>query len=84
MSYQYQFNYREDDTKPLAGLPQRLSALRPVIDIHLINKKYPRKRQAVQALVDSGADLCLFDAELADLIGLIVEQGEKLRFGELG
>jgi hypothetical protein len=30
--------------------------------------------------VDSGADICIFDAELAELIGLTLEEGDQVFF----
>jgi len=33
-----------------------------------------------EVLVDSGADICIFDLEMAELIGLDVEKGDKVFF----
>ncbi len=84
MSHECHFEYCEYDTEPLKGLPQRLSALRPVINITLINKKYPQHHQSVKALVDSGADLCIFDAEIADLIGIVFDKGDEVAIEKVG
>lgn len=48
--------------------------LRPVIPITLLNEN---KRIDYEALVDSGADICLFDAELGKAIGIDIEKGKK-------
>ncbi|OHA20617.1 MAG: hypothetical protein A2836_01235 [Candidatus Taylorbacteria bacterium RIFCSPHIGHO2_01_FULL_45_63] len=48
--------------------------LRPVIPIKL---RYGSKEIGYLVLVDSGADLCLFDAELGREIGIDIEKGNK-------
>ncbi len=48
--------------------------LRPVIPIKL---KHAGMEIGYLVLVDSGADLCLFDAEIGREIGLDIERGEK-------
>ena len=40
--------------------------------------KYPIK---YAALVDSGADFCIFDAEIGELLGIDVRSGRKEKFG---
>lgn len=47
-------------------------ALRPVIPIKLRNKN---QEIGYHVLVDSGADLCLFDANIGEAIGLDVRKG---------
>ncbi|HEY4478284.1 MAG TPA: aspartyl protease family protein [Candidatus Paceibacterota bacterium] len=46
---------------------------RPVIPVILKNKD---KSIGYHVLVDSGADMCLFHAEIAELIGIEVKKGE--------
>ena len=46
--------------------------LRPVIPIKLRNKD---REIGYQVLVDSGADMCLFDAEIGEAIGIDVRKG---------
>ena len=46
--------------------------LRPVIPIKV---KYAGNEIGYQVLVDSGADLCLFDAEIGDALGIDVKKG---------
>lgn len=48
--------------------------LRPVIPIEII---YRNLSVPYEVLVDSGADFCIFDAEIADILGISVEAGEK-------
>src|SRR5689334_9230740 len=49
---------------------------RPIIPITIRN---PRTKQEIrhQALVDSGADLCIFSSDIAELIGVDVAAGRK-------
>ena len=47
--------------------------LRPVIEIRVKNKDTSLR---YEVLVDSGADLCLFDAALGEAIGLEIEKGK--------
>jgi hypothetical protein len=49
---------------------------RPIIPITIRN---PRTKQEIrhQALVDSGADLCIFSTDIAELIGIDVAAGRK-------
>lgn len=49
------------------------SILRPVIPIKIVNGA---SRISCQVLVDSGADLCLFDEELGEAVGLKVRRGK--------
>ncbi len=48
--------------------------LRPVIEIRVRGKKDESVRYEV--LVDSGADLCLFDAEIGEAVGIKVADGK--------
>ena len=64
-------------------LPQRSeffghSILRPIIPICISASK---KKIDYAALIDSGADFCIFDAELAEYLGIDVRSGRKELFG---
>ena len=48
--------------------------LRPVIPISI---KYKNKSLFYEVLVDSGADSCIFDAQIGKLLGLKITQGKK-------
>lgn len=48
------------------------SVLRPVIPVKL---RYKNQETGYQVLVDSGADLCLFDAEIGEAIGIDIKKG---------
>ena len=52
--------------------------LRPIIPLTI---SWGGASQSYWALVDSGADLCTFDAELGELLGLDVRSGKQVWFG---
>jgi|SRR3989338_2928036 len=54
------------------------SILRPIIPIEIGYEGQPIK---YAALVDSGADFCIFDAEIGELLGIDVRSGRKEKFG---
>lgn len=47
--------------------------LRPVIPIEIL---YKSRSVPYEVLVDSGADFCIFDAEIGELVGIDVASGE--------
>lgn len=54
------------------------SILKPVIPISiLVNSQELR----YAALIDSGADFCIFDAEIGDNLGIDISSGLKIEFG---
>ena len=54
------------------------SILKPIIPVKIIVKD---KTIRYSALVDSGADFCIFDAEIGEALGLDIKSGEKEIFG---
>lgn len=48
--------------------------VRPVIPIELI---YLKQIVPYEVLVDSGADICIFDAQIGELLGLNIKLGRK-------
>lgn len=54
------------------------SLLKPIISIKI---KARGNELRYAALIDSGADFCIFDAELAEYLGLNVRSGKKEEFG---
>jgi len=48
------------------------SVFRPVIPIKLRNKDF---EIGYEVLVDSGADLCIFDAEIGEAVGIDIKKG---------
>lgn len=66
------FQYRQIET----------GVFRPVIPIKLF---YKANKISFWALVDSGADFCLFNRNIAEELGIQFEQGDKLEaFGVIG
>ena len=53
------------------------SVLRPIIPISISTDSYPVR---YLALIDSGADFCIFDAEIGEVIGLDVKSGKLETF----
>jgi len=71
------YDYRKFPAEPSKAFPRRFSAIRPVIPIRLIKGE---KGVRYLAIIDSGADLCIFHAEIGELIGIAVESGKLLQF----
>lgn len=64
-------------------LPERskyfgYNILKPIIPIEI---KYGNEIARYQALIDSGADLCIFDAPIGEYLGIDVRSGIKEDFG---
>jgi hypothetical protein len=77
VSVHFKFDYRKFPSDPSEAFPRRHSANRPAIPITLINGS---NRIRYLALIDSGADLCIFHAEIGEQIGIDIESGKKLEF----
>jgi len=78
MSISPKYKYRKFGiTKPSEAFPRRLSFSRPVIPIQLINGK---DRIGYLAIIDSGADFCVFHASVGEVIGIDIESGKKQDF----
>ena len=77
MSPNPKYDYRKFPAEPSDAFPRRFSASRPVIPISIIRGE---ERVRYLAIIDSGADLCIFHAEIGELVGLVVESGKLLRF----
>lgn len=58
--------------------PKNTELMRPIIQIDLINKK--GKPFGYEALIDSGADYCLFHGVIGEQLGLNVKKGKQLGF----
>jgi len=52
--------------------------LKPIIPVKLIVDK---NSIAYEALIDSGADFCIFDAEVGEYLGLDIKSGTREEFG---
>lgn len=71
------FNYRVFGADPIEAFPYRHTVIRPVIDIRLLcNSNATNYR----VLIDSGADYCIFHADVAEVIGIPVMKGKKIIF----
>ena len=77
MSVHFKFDYRKFPSDPSEAFPRRHSANRPVIPVTLLNGNNSIKHLA---LIDSCADLCIFDAEIGEQIGIDIESGKKQEF----
>lgn len=53
------------------------SILKPIIPIELINEQ---KKIRYAALIDSGADFCIFNGEIGELLGFDVRSGKREGF----
>ena len=77
MSVRFKLDYRKFPAQPTEPFPRRTSVSRPVIPIAMINGS---QRVRNLALIDSGADYCIFHAALGEQIGLQIESGKRLAF----
>src|SRR3954463_9903787 len=58
--------------------PKQSSFLRPVVDLKL--KKKDGGEIGYSAIIDSGADYCLFHGDIGEQLGLNVKKGKALSF----
>ncbi|MDP2860868.1 MAG: hypothetical protein Q8N98_04110 [bacterium] len=72
------FKYKRFRLLPTSAFPQRKYLLRPIIPV-LIG--YGEKQIGYEALLDSGADFCIFHAEIGEYLGIPVLDGKKEFFG---
>jgi hypothetical protein len=56
----------------------------PAISIRLIDKKMQVRTPRIQAIVDSGSSVCLFDASLLTPFKIKLESGVKSEIGGIG
>ena len=73
MKFDY-IKFTFEDEQPLFGK----YVLKPIVPIEVFYGEVSRK---YLALVDSGADFCIFDAEIAESLEIDVQKGEKIPFG---
>ena len=71
------FRYRKLTLSPPSDFLGR-SIFKPIIPI-----KISRSEMIIQyaALIDSGADFCIFDAEIGEYLGLNIKSGTEIQFG---
>jgi hypothetical protein len=77
MSPRFNFSYCRFPASSSEAFPRRVSVLRPVIPIILINKQDHQKKVSYLSLIDSGADLCIFNADIGEIIGLDIHAGKR-------
>ncbi len=64
------------DYKNYGANAEGVATIKPIIPITLRGSESIR----YEVLVDSGADICIFDLEIAELIGIDVRKGDKVLF----
>lgn len=69
--------YKSFPASPLEPFPNRQFVHRPVVDIFLT---FDKKSVEYGALIDSGADFCIFHTEMAEILGIPVAKGRKITF----
>ena len=71
------FPYQKFPSGPNDAFPDHKQAQRPVITIKV---KCNNKEIEYLALIDSGADFCMFHAEIGEHLGIDVNKGKRLKF----
>ena len=77
MSISLKYDYRKFPSEPSEAFPRRFSASRPVIPIRLIKGS---RDVRYLAIIDSGADCCIFHAGIGEVLGLAIDSGKLLNF----
>jgi hypothetical protein len=72
------FKYKKFRVPPTVAFPERKYLLRPIIPILI---SYQNKTIGYEALLDSGADFCIFHAEIGEFLGVPILEGKKEPFG---
>jgi hypothetical protein len=70
-------NYQSFRAVPIAPFPDRQVIFRPVIDVRLLRTD---KSTQYRVLIDSGADYCIFHADVAEVLGISLTRGKKMIF----
>jgi len=73
MNVTLKYDYLKLPSKTSGAFPRRFSVSRPVIPIRLIKGQ---EKVKCFAIIDSGADYCVFHASLGEIIGLTIESGK--------
>jgi len=71
------FDYPKFARDPTEAFPGKKWISRPVLSVTLIKNG---KEITTQALIDSGSDYNIFNAEIGDVLGLNIKEGKKLYF----
>ncbi|MBI2551994.1 hypothetical protein HYW17_01680 [Candidatus Uhrbacteria bacterium] len=75
------FFYERVQVAPCPAFPNSFVSLRPII---LITLEHQGTERRYKALIDSGADFCIFHSLVGELLGLEVEQGKEAEFRGVG
>jgi hypothetical protein len=74
-----EFRYKPLEIKSSKVSKNKFVVWRPIIPVYLLNNK---KIIGYEAIIDSGADFNIFHSEIADILGVDYEKGnKKLLFG---
>lgn len=71
------FKYRKFNLTPASDFFGK-SILKPIIPIKV---SQPVTTLQYAALIDSGADFCIFDAQIGEYLGLNIKKGTQIQFG---
>lgn len=69
--------YQSFRAAPIDPFPNRQYVFRPVIDIRI---EWNSQSTQYRVLIDSGADYCVFHAEVAEVLGIPLTKGKKMIF----
>ncbi len=75
------FQYHRESSRPSSAYPDRDNIPRPRIEVRL---RHGDRFVKLLALVDSGADDCLFRLEVAQFLGLPLKRDAVHRYGGIG
>ncbi len=75
------FSYKRIPISPTKKQKFTKHVLRPVIPIRV---KHKGRAIGYEALIDSGADYCIFHSELAEIMGIAWDKGEIVSLGGVG
>ena len=68
------FSFIRIPTTPTPAFPKRYGVLAPIIPIRIINRTDHEKYIDINAMIDSGADVCIFPGEIANKIELKIDK----------
>lgn len=71
------FSYSKFPSSPNPAFPERKFIKRPVIPVEV---KYNGNSIKYLALIDSGADFCIFHAQIGEAVGIDIKKGKMLEF----
>ena len=75
------FDYWRLQADSIPPFPHRYSIIRPIIRTVIYHKE---KSEKYLVLIDSGADYCIFHAQLGEILDIDVKSGKKTDFFGIG